>query len=143
MFLREKDLREKFWKNYNGKGRALMHQFECPVRNGCIDLLTVEKYQEHYQLNAFEFKLDDIKKVLLQAEENMAYVNRSWIVVPIEKKRIIEDRYLSTCKQKGIGIMYVEEGGRWLLGNRASYRTSITLSQETEDFILGFKIKGY
>lgn len=67
MFLTEKELKDAFWKSYNNKGRAVKWQFECPVREGNTDLMTLEKYQENWQINAFEFKLTDIKKVLLQA----------------------------------------------------------------------------
>ena len=86
MFLTEQDLRDTFWANYNYNNRAIKYQFECPLRQGNIDLMTVEKFQEQYQINAFEFKLDDIKKVLLQAKGNVPYCNKSWIVVPEEKK---------------------------------------------------------
>lgn len=64
MFLTEKELKDAFWKSYNDKGRAVKWQFECPVREGNTDLMTLEKYQENWQINAFEFKLTDIKKVL-------------------------------------------------------------------------------
>ena len=62
MFLTEQELREKFWENYNYSGRALYHQFEAPMRYGSVDLMTVEMFQGNYQINAFEFKLHDIKK---------------------------------------------------------------------------------
>ena len=64
MFLTEQDLRDTFWANYNYNNRAIKYQFECPLRQGNIDLVTVEKFQEQYQINAFEFKLDDMKKLL-------------------------------------------------------------------------------
>ena len=85
MFLQEKELKEKFWKSYNGSKRAVRYQFECSIREGNADLVTVERFQDKYQINAFEFKLNDIKKALLQAEGNLPYVNKSWVVVPIEK----------------------------------------------------------
>ena len=86
-FLYEKDLKEKFWESYNRKGRAIKYEFESPIRDGNADLITIEKYQERYQINSFEFKLDDIKKVMLQAEANLPFVNKSWIVIPIEKEK--------------------------------------------------------
>lgn len=46
MFLTEKELKDAFWKSYNNKGRAVKWQFECPVREGNTDLMTLEKYQE-------------------------------------------------------------------------------------------------
>lgn len=74
MFLTEKELKETFWKNYNYSGRAIKYQFESAVREGSADLVTIEKFQGNYQINAFEFKLSDIKKALLQAKANAAYV---------------------------------------------------------------------
>ena len=59
MFLTEQDRRDTFWANYNYNNRAIKYQFECPLRQGNIDLVTVEKFQEQYQIDAFEFKLDD------------------------------------------------------------------------------------
>ena len=43
MFLTEKELKDAFWKSYNNKGRAVKWQFECPVREGNTDLMTLEK----------------------------------------------------------------------------------------------------
>lgn len=57
MFLSEKKLRNTFWENYNYSRRAVRWQFECPIREGNADLITIEKYQGTYQINAFEFKL--------------------------------------------------------------------------------------
>lgn len=112
MFLYEKDLKEIFWKRYNYKGRALRYQFECALRDGNADLVTVEKYGDEYQFNAFEFKLSDIKKAFKQAEANLKFVNKSWIVVPIEKEKIIKDRYLNYLKEKQyIGVLGVKENG--------------------------------
>ena len=69
MFLTEKELKDAFWKSYNNKGRAVKWQFECPVREGNTDLMTLEKYQENWQINAFEFKLTDIKKYFYRQKE--------------------------------------------------------------------------
>lgn len=102
MFLTEKELKDTFWKSYNNKGRAVKWQFECPVREGNTDLMTLEKYQENWQINAFEFKLTDIKKVLLQAEGNLPYCNKSWIVIPEEKKDVILNRYMNYLNEKNI-----------------------------------------
>ena len=114
MFLTENELKETFWKNYNHKNRAIRYQFECPIREGNADLITVEMYQGNYQLNAFEFKLNDIKKALLQAEENMKFVNKSWIVIPKEKEGLILSRYRNYLDdRKYIGVMGVEAGGRY------------------------------
>ena len=57
MFLQEKELKEKFWKSYNGSNRAVRYQFECAIREGNADLVTVERFQDKYQINAFGFKI--------------------------------------------------------------------------------------
>ncbi len=114
MFLYEKDLKYKFWKFYNNKNRAKRYQFECPIRDGNADLITIEKYQGDYQINAFEFKLNDIKKVILQAESNLDFVNRSWIVIPVEKKQLILDKYKNYLdNKKYIGVIGVHSEGRY------------------------------
>lgn len=139
MFIEEKDLRDKFWKYYNGKNRALKYQFECELRNGSVDLVTLEKYQNNYQINAFEFKVNGNKKVIAQAELNTKLVNKSWIVVPVERKETIENRYINVCKEKGIGIIYVEDGGKWSVGLLPRFNNNIMLNQK----LLNFLMKGY
>ena len=129
MFLTEKDLRDTFWKNYNYSGRAIKHQFECDIRDGCADLVTVEVFQQNYQINAFEFKLSDIKKVLLQAKANASYVNKSWIVVPEEKKDVVLNKYINYLQENGIGVITVEEGGRWNVLYKPRYRQEIKINQ--------------
>ncbi len=114
MFLYESELRDTFWKSYNNKGRAKKYQFECDVREGGIDLITFEKYQDNWQINAFEFKLNDIKKVFLQAEGNIPFCNKSWVVVPIEKCDNILLKYSNYLDEKKyIGVIGVEAGGRF------------------------------
>lgn len=93
MFLTERELRETFWKNYNYSNRAIRYQFESPIREGNADLITVESFQDKIQFNAFEFKLTDVKKVILQAKGNIPFVHKSWIVIPLEKKNLIIDKY--------------------------------------------------
>ena len=137
MFLTEKELKDTFWKNYNYNGRALRYQFELEFRTGCTDLLTLEKFQGHYQLNAFEFKLADIKKVILQAKGNQPYVNRSWIVVPSEKQGLLAGRYRSRLQEEGIGVITVEEGGRWKMVIKPGYQKDIKMNQHIIDFLAG------
>lgn len=139
MFLTEKELREMFWKNYNYSKRAVRYQFECGIREGGADLVTIELFQGNYQINAFEFKLSDMKRVILQAEANASYVNKSWIVVPNEKTEIIRNKYLSYLKGKGIGVITVEEGGRWNVLQRATYRENIKMNKE----IINLMMKGF
>lgn len=49
MFLTEKELKDKFWENYNYSGRALRYEFESPIREGNADLVTVEIFQDRVQ----------------------------------------------------------------------------------------------
>lgn len=129
MFLTEKELKEKFWENYNYSGRALRYEFESPIREGNADLVTVEMFQDNVQFNAFEFKLTDIRKAILQAKENSKYVHKSWIVIPAEKENLITDRYATYLKEiKFVGVITVEEGGRWKMIHRPVYRKNIELS---------------
>ncbi|MDH6367404.1 MULTISPECIES: hypothetical protein [unclassified Breznakia] len=140
MFLQEKELKEMFWKYYNSKGRALKYQFECAIRTGNADLVTIEKYQENFQINAFEFKLDDIKKVILQAEGNLPYANKSWIVVPIEKKDLILNKYESALKEKKyIGVIGVSSGGKWEIIHQPYFKKEVIQNQA----ILNLCMKGY
>ena len=130
MFLTEKELRDTFWENYNRKNRAKRWQFECPVRDGNADLLTIEEFQKNWQINAFEFKLNDIKKVLLQAEGNLPFCNKSWVVVPIEKTETIKNRYMNYLKEKRyIGVIGVEAGGRYTIVYQPQFKKSMTFSQ--------------
>lgn len=137
MFLTEQDLRDTFWANYNYNHRAIKYQFECPLRQGNIDLVTVEKFQENYQINAFEFKLDDIKKVLLQAKGNIPYCNKSWIVVPGEKKKVILERYKNYLDDaKHIGAIAVEEGGKWEMIYRPLFKRELVFEQPLLNFLM-------
>lgn len=120
-----------FWKSYNNKGRAIRYQFECSIREGNADLITVERYQGNYQLNAFEFKLNDIKKALLQAEANLRYVNKSWIVIPIEKQDLILSKYTNYLKeQKYIGVIGVAAGGRYSIIYQPKFKAETIGNQE-------------
>lgn len=131
MFLNEKELKNKFWKFYNTSNRALRYQFECSIREGNADLVTVEKYQDKYQLNAFEFKLSDIKKAILQAEGNLPYVHKSWIVIPIEKKDLILNKYKNYLDEKKyIGVIGVEAGGRYSIIYQPKFKLRTYLHQE-------------
>lgn len=139
MFLTEKELREVFWENYNYSNRAIRYQFECAIREGGTDLVTIEQFQGNYQINAFEFKLSDIKKVVLQAEANQEYVHKSWIVVPSEKEELIKYKYLSYIRGKQLGVITVEDGGRWKVLQLPGYREDIKLNKA----LVNLMMKGY
>lgn len=129
MFLTEKELKETFWKNYNYSKRALRYEFESPIREGCADLVTIECFQGNFQINAFEFKLADIKRAILQARANAELVNKSWIVIPREKKELILNRYQTVMKEYKIGAICVSEGGRWDVIYRVPYRQKVLMNQ--------------
>lgn len=137
MFLTERELRDKFWENYNYAGRAVRYQFEAPMRTGSVDLMTIEIFQDNYQINTFEFKLNDIKKVILQAKANIQFSNKSWIVIPSEKAQVVTDRYQAILKEaKYIGVIAVEEGGRWNIIHRPQFQKEIILSQQLLNFLM-------
>lgn len=130
MFLTENSLKETFWKNYNYSGRALRYQFECPLREGNADLVTIEKFQDNVQFNAFEFKLTDIKKVILQAEGNVPYVHKSWVVMPSEKGKVLTEKYLPELeKAQYIGVITIDEGGRWTAVYKPKFNNEVLLNQ--------------
>ncbi|MGF6376723.1 hypothetical protein M2140_001801 [Clostridiales Family XIII bacterium PM5-7] len=139
MFLTERDLKETFWQNYNYSGRAIKYQFECPIRDGGADLVTIEKYQGNYQINSFEFKLSDIKKVILQAKGNLPFSNKSWIVVPDEKEKLILEKYEPVLKaSEYIGVITVEEGGRWKMIYQPKFQNEIKINQALLSLMMGF-----
>lgn len=131
MFLTEKKLKETFWKNYNYNKRALRYQFECGIREGNADLVTVEMYQGQLQFNAFEFKLNDIKKAILQAIENSIYVHKSFIVIPSEKEGLINDKYKNMLEKiEYVGVITVSDKGRWSMIHKPKFRYNVKINQE-------------
>lgn len=117
-FIEEKTLRDKWWKHYDYRNNILNYQFECNARTGGVDLLTIETVEAPEGLKVifigWEFKLDDIKKAIAQAEANLKFCHKSFIVIPIEKQNVIEDKYLSYLKEKKyIGVVGVELTGKW------------------------------
>ena len=141
MFLSERKLKEVFWKNYNYSKRALRYQFECAIREGNADLVTVEQFQGFIQFNAFEFKLSDIKKAIAQALENSDFVHKSWIVIPIEKKKLIKDRYINKLERIAyVGVITVSDSGRWEMIYKPKFRKDICLSQEILKLMLNERI---
>ena len=127
-FIEERRLKEAFWDKYGYRSNILRYQFECPARNGGIDLLTVEKYQDRITLVAFEFKLDDIKKALAQAEEDLIYAHKSFIVIPSEKIDVVNDKYLDWIRSKRyIGVIGVDLDGRWHMSVKAQMQTDEAL----------------
>ena len=110
-FLYEKDLKEEFWKKYKTRDNIINYSFETG-RTAGMDLVTFEYFMDKYEFNAFEFKLSDIKKAILQSKYNLKYVHKSWIVLPEEKRDIIQNKYYTEIKNtKGLGVILVKENG--------------------------------
>ena len=85
--IHEDTLRQTFWEHYRYRVKGgFMFEVSMENKNRKADLVTIEEYQGRWQINAFEFKLNDYDKVMEQAKANIRYCNRSWIVMP-EKKR--------------------------------------------------------
>lgn len=130
MFLTEKDLKDSFWKNYNYAHRAVRYQFDCPLRDRETDLITVEKFQNNVQFNSFEFMLNDVKRVILQAKSNIPYVHKSWIVMPDEKERLLTEKYMpALIKEQYIGVITVDEGGHWTAIYKPKFNNEVMLNQ--------------
>ena len=96
-FVEEKALKEHFWKKYGYRKNIIAYQFECQARHGGVDLLTVEKVNDdkgfHLELCSFEFKLADIEKAFSQAYLNSEFCHKNFVVVPMDKKKVILDKY--------------------------------------------------
>ncbi|MGB4984305.1 MAG: hypothetical protein WBO70_00845 [Erysipelotrichaceae bacterium] len=133
MFIEENELKNSFWDNYKNRSSIKGYQFESNIRNGCADLLTIELFQDKVQINTFEFKLTDIKKALAQAEANLKFSHRCFVVLPANKEKVIRDKYDFFLKSKKyIGVIVVEDGGRWNMIYKASSQpdSNVTISQE-------------
>ncbi|MDD3028093.1 MAG: hypothetical protein PHI41_08625 [Erysipelotrichaceae bacterium] len=139
MYLTEKDLKDNFWKKYNYNNRALKFQFEFIQSGRSLDLITGEKLGESYQLNAFEFKLTDIKKAIAQAKFNQEYFQKSWLVFPVDRKEVIENKYLSEIKSSGLGLIFVSDDGTFDLYLIARNDKPRAISNE----IIGWLLNGY
>ena len=113
-FVEEVRLKEAFWDKYKYRTNILASQFESVARHGGVDLLTAELVENKttketaIQFVSFEFKLDDIKKAIAQAEENSRFCHKSFIVIPLEKEKVINDRYKDYLKK----AKYIGEIGR-------------------------------
>ena len=132
MFLYEKDLKESFFEKYKTRINIKSYSFE-RGRFGGMDLVTFELLNNKYEFNAFEFKLSDVKKALLQSKYNLKYVHKSWIVLPEEKRDLIQNKYQEEIKRiSGLGVILVKENGYYDLLIKAYRKDSdeIILNQE-------------
>lgn len=139
MFLYEKDLKDAFWEKYRVRDNILSHSFEIG-RQGGTDLITFEELNGNYEINSFEFKLEDIKRAILQAKHNLKFSHKSWIVLPIEKEELIRDKYLMELKKlKNVGVIGVKEDGYYsfLLKPYKQDDRKLSLNQELFKLIGG------
>jgi len=130
--LYEKDLKESFFEKYKTRINIKSYSFE-RGRFGGMDLVTFELLNNKYEFNAFEFKLSDVKKALLQSKYNLKYVHKSWIVLPEEKRDLIQNKYQEEIKRiSGLGVILVKENGYYDLLIKAYRKDSdeIILNQE-------------
>ena len=119
-FIEEKALRDAFWKKYGSRANILAHQFECNARHGGVDLLTIEKVKKRYgdgstiQIVSFEFKLDDIEKAIAQAQQDLEFSHKAFIVIPDRKLKVVTDKYTDELyMRRYIGVITVGLDGRW------------------------------
>lgn len=119
-FIEEKKLKEAFWEKFRYRKQIIKYQFECPIRHGAIDLLTIDHHGDRISLCAFEFKLDDIKKAIAQAEENLNYAHKSFIVLPDNKESLIKNKYMNYLQaNKNLGVIVVALDGTWKMLKKA------------------------
>jgi hypothetical protein len=143
-FTSEIDLRDHFWKMYSGSNKNIIaYQFEAKARTGATDLVTIEKVKNkdrsgfHIEICSFEFKLDDLQKVFAQAYANSSFSHKSFVVVPANKRKAIEDNYTDYYKKyPSIGCIAVDHpednGGRYKMFHYAHVRldSELQLNQE-------------
>lgn len=120
-FIEEIKLRDAFWTKYGYRDGILKYQFENSARAGRVDLITIEVFEDYndnknIKFISWEFKLNDIKKAIAQAEASLEYCHKAFVVIPLEKEKIIREKYLPYLKiKKFIGVIGVELDGRWTM----------------------------
>lgn len=129
---------EFYLKKQIAKGVVVRHSYES-MRYGGADLVTVEKYQDIYQIRAFEFKLKDWRKALDQAKKNLEFAHQSFIVLPSNQVKNALETGSDFLKQYKIGIIGVDpETKRWKMEQIALSQndSDISLSQEIFKLLL-------
>lgn len=136
-FVTEDELKYAFDEYYvqkqKSKGVIVRHSYES-MRYGGADLVTVEKYNDIYQIRSFEFKLKDWRKALDQAKQNLKFSHQSFIVLPSNQvKNALETGSDFLSKYK-LGIIGVDpDTHRWKI-------EKYPLSQKDEDIFLSQEI---
>ena len=119
MFLYEKDLKEAFWEKYKSRDNVKNYAFEIG-RSGGADLITFEYLNNRYEYNA-----------ILQANYNLKYSHKSWIVLPEEKRNVIQNKYYTQIKwTRGLGVIFVKEGGYYNFFIKPMPNDSVLVNQE-------------
>lgn len=148
-YVEEKALKEQFWKKYGYRSNIITYQFECKARTGGVDLLTVEKVKDekgfHIELCSFEFKLADIEKAFSQAYLNSEFCHKNFVVVPMDKKKVILDKYSDYFKKYPnigcIGVYHPEDmSGKWEMFHKPRTKADNELKQNQEILKLCTKI---
>ena len=76
-------------------------------------------------------------KILLQAKGNIPYCNKSWIVVPEEKRKVVLERYQNYLTDaKHIGVIIVAEGGKWEMIYRPLFKRELVFEQPLLNFLI-------
>ena len=110
-FVDEEELKELFWNRYKQREIPWKHLFNASINKESIDLLTLETMIDgQSKIYSFVFSIKDIRSVLSKAEANLKYANKSWIVIPIEKEKAVNNRYLIQLEEmKHIGVIGVKK----------------------------------
>lgn len=144
-FVTEEELKQAFKENYVNRqfkaGTIKRYSFEA-MRYGGADLVTVELYKEKYQIRAFEFKLTNWRKALLQANLNYEFANQSFIVIPERQVKNVYDKGETFKNENNIGIIAVDPTTkRWRMLNdsypHSKKDSEIRLSQDIFKLLLG------
>ena len=133
-FVSEEELRQQFIKMYLKKKNIIAYQLESKTRSGGIDMITVERVSNakdatkfHIELCSFEFKLDDINKAFSQANLNSKYFHKSFVVVPMRKKAVIDQTYATYYKKYPsigcIGVNHPSAGGTYEMFHKAKAKS--------------------
>lgn len=99
----------------------------------------------HIELCSFEFKLADIDKAFSQAYLNSQFCHKNFVVVPMDKKKVILDKYSDYFKKYPhigcIGVYHPEEeGGKWEMFHKCRTKADDELKQNQEVLKLCAKV---
>lgn len=71
------------------------------------------------------------KKYEYAAQKEIQQDGKTYKLIPEEKKKLIQDKYTNILNEiKYVGVITVEEGGKWTMIHRPFYRNKVELNQE-------------